>query len=187
MFGMFGSKPASRFKVMNHDVEVASVSRGGKVLFTGDTVNAWPKTHLEGQIFEVMLRSRSGLPYFAYYLCKDYYFAVASPAGAGGFGGPFRTEEFRTAVSQRIGLFVAEHLLKVMKVDARADIVGFRHNRVHTNVLAFVPTLGEWHAIQHCDAEDDDATDRKVSGVANGSVNIKDVVAIDAISPNGRD
>lgn len=186
MFG-FGGQPASKFRVMGHDVEIASISSGGKILFTSDTIRAYPKTQLEGQIFEVLLTTRSGMPYFAYYLSPDYYYAVVGSAGIAAFGGPFKTEEFRTAVSQQAGLFVVQHLLKAHKIDARADITSFRHNRAHTNVLAYVPSLGDWYPIQHNDAEDEDACERKVSEVERGTAKITDVIAVHDLSPSAQD
>lgn len=141
---------------------------------------------MEGQIFEVAFATRSGAPYFAYYLCPDYYLAVAGSAGAASFGGPLKTEEFRTAVSLQIGAFVAQHLLKVLKIDARSDITSFSHNRVHTNVLTYVPSLHDWYAIQHNDSEDDNASERKVANVEKGIAKITDVVAIHELSPNAQ-
>lgn len=186
MFGFFKSKPTSSFKVMGHDVEVVSVIRNAKALFTGETALRYPKTHLEGQIMEVMLRTRSGNPYFAYYLCSAYYHAVVHPAAAAAFGGPGRTEEFRTSVSQQVGAFVTQFLRQNPQLDARSDIVSFRHNRAHTNVLAFVPTLGQWFPIQHSDAEDDDASERKVAEVVSGRRRITQAVAVDAESPSAK-
>lgn len=184
MFGFFKSKATSKLKVMGHDVEVVSVIRNGKVLFTGDTARTYPKTHLEGQIMEVMLRTRFGNPYFAYYLCPAYYHAVVFPAGAAAFGGPAVTERFRTAVSQQAGAFVAQFIRQNPQLDARSDITSFRHNRAHTNVLAFVPTLSEWYPIQHSDAEDDDASERKVAEIVSGRLRITQAVAVDSISPS---
>lgn len=183
MFGMFKAKPVDKFSVMKHHVEVASIMRDGRPLFTSDTVRAYSKSHMEGQIFEIMFSTRSGAPYFVYYLCPDYYRAVVGSNGAGTFGGSHKTEEFRNAVSQQICNFLTQYLLKVHKIDARADIVSFSHNRAHTNVLTYVPLLADWYAIQHNDTEDENASEEKVEDIQNGSALITDFVAVTCLSP----
>lgn len=187
MFGLFKSKPSNKFKVMGHEVDVVSISRDGKVVFTGDTAKAYHMDHFEGQIFEVLFTTRTGNPYIVYYICPPYYFATVGPAGAAAFGGPFKTEEFRSAVSQQIGVFLVQYLRSARQIDARTDITSFRHNRAHTNVLAFVSSLNDWYAIQHNDVEDDDASERKVAQVNSGRIKITDVIAIDRLSPSGKD
>ena len=96
---------------------------------------------------------KSGSPYFACYTCPDYYFAVAAPGGFASFGGPFETEKFRSAVSQTIGTFLVKCLKDTLKVDASQEIVSFSHNRAHTNVLAYISSMGSWAPIQHNDAD----------------------------------
>lgn len=184
MFGLFKSKLSNKIKVMGHEVDVVSIIRDGKVLFTGDTAKAYPKTHLEGQIFEVHISTSSGNPYCVYYICQDYYFAVAGHAGTAAFGGPFRTEEFRSTVSQQICIFLVKYLLQELRIDARADIVSFSHNRAHTNVLAYVSLLGDWFPIQHNDSESDSASERKVALVNSGRASVADVIAVHGPSPN---
>lgn len=169
---------------MGHDVDVVSVSRDGDVLFTGAAAKAFPKSHVEGQIFEVSFGTRSGNPYFVYYLCSDYYFATVGPAGAASFGGPLKTEEFRSLVSQQVATFLVQYLQHAFRLDARADITSFSHNRAHTNVLAHVASLDNWYAIQHNDSERDDASERKVALVNRGGAQIADVIAIDYPSPS---
>lgn len=169
---------------MGHDVDVALVIRDGDVLFTGDLLKAFPKSHMEGQIFEISFGTQSGKPYFVYYLCPDYYFSVVGPGGAASFGGPFKTEEFRSAVSQQIAAFLVQYLQHAFRVDARMDITSFSHNRAHTNVLAYVASLDNWYAIQHNDSEGDDASERKIELVNKGAAQIADVIAIDDPSPS---
>lgn len=168
---------------MGHDVEVGIITRDGKLLFTSDSLKAYNRNHLEGQVFEVMLRTKSGSPYFAYYLCQDYYIAVAGSSPRE-FGGPLKTEAFRSAVSEEIALFVSKQMKFAHKVDAGRDIVSFSHNRVHTNVLAYVSSLGDWYAIQHHDGESEDATEMKVAQVNAGRATIAQVTATMALSPS---
>lgn len=167
---------------MGHDVEVALITRNGKTLFVSDTVNSYAKSHFEGQIFEVMLRTRLGLPYFAYYTCLDYYVSVATN-DAKAFGGNAKTEEFRTAVSNEIAVFTAKQLKASHGIDAAREIASFSHNRAHTNVLAYVSSLGEWCAIQHNDDEGDDATATKVVQVNAGRSTKAQVTAVMRPSP----
>lgn len=47
MFGFSKKGPSSNLRVMGHSVDVVSISRDGKILYTGDIVNAYPKDHLE--------------------------------------------------------------------------------------------------------------------------------------------
>lgn len=181
MFGLFQPRG---LRVMGHDVEVVSITRSGKLLYTSDKVKAPPTDRLEGQILEVALFTKSGAPYFAYYLCPDYYFATTTPAGKAAFGGPAATEEFRSLVSQHVAAFVVQHLRKSLQIDAASDIVSFSHNRVHTNVLAHVRSLSAWYPVQHNDNEDIDATERKVRQVNSGLASINDFIAVDEMSPN---
>ncbi len=43
-------EPSSELQVMGHNVEVISISRDGRLLYTGGIVETFPKSHLEGQI-----------------------------------------------------------------------------------------------------------------------------------------
>lgn len=183
MFGFRRKGPTSQFGVMGRRVDVVSIIRDGKVLFTGDVAKAFPKIHMEGQIFEVCLATRSGNPYFIYYICPDYYYAMVGAAGLASFGGAMKTEEFRSSVSQQVAAFLIQLLQHAFQIDARMDITAFSHNRAHTNVLSYVSSLDDWYAIQHNDAEDDEASKRKVALVNRGDALITDVIAIHRLSP----
>lgn len=184
MFGFFKSAPSSKIQVMGHDVAIALIVRDGKILYTGEVVKNYPKEHLEGKVFEVSFTTKSGNPYFVYYLCEDYYFAVAAPGASASFGGPLETEKFRVSVSQNVAKFLVEHLKSSLRSNAGADIKSFSHNRVHTNVLAYVESLNEWYPIQHNDSEDDEASERKVLQVNSRRLKISNVIAINEPSPH---
>lgn len=169
---------------MGHDLNVISITRNGKVLFTDEIARNYPKNHLEGKIFEIALVTGSGNPYFVYYLCQDYYFAVSTPGGSGSFGGPFETEKFRSTVSQAIAVFVVTFLKSSLRIDASRDIVSFRHNSAHTNTLTYVASLGDWFPIQQNESEHEDASEEKAADVNNGQAEISDVIAIDELSPS---
>jgi hypothetical protein len=184
MFDLFKSRLSNKLQVMGHEVDVVSIVRDGEVIFTGDTAKAFKKNHLEGQIFEILFSTRSGNPYCVYYLCEDYYFAVAGHAGTAAFGGPFKTQEFRSSAAQQIGIFLVKYLLKELGIDVRADIVSFSHNRAHTNVLAYVSSLGGWYPIQHSESESDSASEQKVAQVNSGRAPVTDFIAIYSPSPS---
>jgi hypothetical protein len=184
VFGLFKKDIQNKLSVMGHDLEVVSITRGGKILFTGEAARNFPKDHFEGTIMEVAFVCKSGNPYFAYYTCPDYYFAVAAPGGSASFGGPFETEKFRSAASQAIGVFVAKYLKDTLKIDAGREIVSFSHNRAHTNVLAYISSIGSWAPIQHNDAEGDDASERMAAAVDSGRVKLTDVIAVHELSPS---
>jgi len=112
------------------------------------------------KIFEASFGTSSGNPYFTYYVCPDYYLATVGPAGAASFGGAGKTEKFRSTVSEQIASFLVQYLQHVFQVDARNDITSFHHNRDHTNVLTYVASLNNWHAIQHNDSEEDNASEQ---------------------------
>jgi hypothetical protein len=187
VFGFFEKRPSSSLRVMGHDVNVVSITRDAEVLYTGAIVRTYAKDRLEGQILEISFGTRSGNPYFVYYLCPDYYFAVALPSGAASFGGPQKTEEFRSAVSQQIALFLVQYLQNALQIDARADITSFSHNSANTNVLAYVASLSGWYPIQHNNTEGEDASEEKVAQVDSGTAMIADVIAVDYPSPEGID
>jgi hypothetical protein len=180
--------PSSKLRVMGHDLDVVSITRNGKILFTGEVARNFPKDHLEGKVLEIAFRTGSGRPYFAYYLCHDYYCAVTLPGGAGYFGSPIeaalKAEEFRSTVSQAIMAFLVGYLKSALKIDASRDVASFSHNRAHTNTLSYVASLDDWFPIQHNDSESDDASERKVAAVNGGRCSIAEVIAVDQLSPS---
>lgn len=184
MFGLFKKETQSKLRVMGHDLDVVSITRGGKILFTGESARKFPEDHFAGRILEVAFVCKSGSPYFAYYICPDYYFAVTVPGGAASFGGPLETEKFRSAVSQAIGAFLVKCLKDTLKIDASREIISFSHNRAHTNVLAYISSMGSWAPIQHNDAEGDDASERKAAAVDSGRIKLSDVIAVNELSPS---
>lgn len=186
MFGLFKKEAQSKLRVMGHDLEVVSITRDGKILFTGEAARKFPKDHFEGKIFEVAFVCRSGTPYFAYYICPDYYHDVVSVGRVSihEVKKAMQVEAFRSAVSQAIGAFLVKCLKDTLKVDAGREIVSFSHNRAHTNVLAYISSIGSWAPIQHNDSEGDDASERKAAAVNNGRVKLSDVIAVDELSPS---
>lgn len=185
MFGFFKKGRTGNIRVMGHDLDVLSITRNGKVIYTSELTKDYKKDHLEGKIFEVSFPTRSGSPYFAYYLCEKYYLAVVHPGNAASFGGPNKTDDFRSAASQSIAAFLINYLKSSFQINASKDIISFSHNRAHTNVLAYVKSLDNWYPIQHSESEDDDASERKAAGVNRGHLDITNVIAVDESSPSG--
>lgn len=105
MFGLFKKEAQSKLRVMGHDLEVVSITRDGKILFTGEAARKFPKDHFEGTIMEVAFVCKSGSPYFAYYTCPDYYFAVAAPGGSASFGSCLRLRNSDRLSRKQSGLF----------------------------------------------------------------------------------
>ena len=168
---------------MGYDLNVLSITRNGKILFTNELIKNQPKHHLEGRIFEVAFICKSGNPYFAYYVCPEYYSVVAGPGNWGSFEKSAKFDKFRSIVSLAIKPFLVNQLKNSHKLNPGREIISFSHNRKHTNVLAYVPLIGDWAPIQHNDTESSDAAERKVANVNNGRLQLSDVIAIDEISP----
>ena len=78
LFSFYKKKYSSAIVVSGKTALVVSITRNGEVLYTDDVVKKYPKDHLEGKVFEVAFQTQEGNPYFAYYLCDDYYFQVTN-------------------------------------------------------------------------------------------------------------
>ena len=171
---------------MEYNLDVLSITRNGKILFTNELIKNYPKYHLEGRIFEVAFICRSGNPYFTYYVCPEYYSVVA---GLGNwvsfenFEKCAKFDKFRSTVSLAIKPFLVNQLKSTHQLRLGREIISFSHNRRHTNVLAYVSLIGDWAPIQHNDTERSDAAERKVADVNNGRLHLSNVIAIDKISP----
>jgi hypothetical protein len=185
LFGFFKKKHSSAITVSGKTALVVSITRNGEVLYTDDAVKKYPRDHLEGKVFEVSFPTQSGNPYFAYYLCDEYYVEVTNPNIQGTMQMAMGTSAFRSEVSQKMGLFVAQYLKSALGIDASKEIVNFSHNRAHTNVLAYIESLDDWYPIQHCDAEGDDASELKASKVNRGVLTASEVIAVTDLSPTG--
>lgn len=80
-------------------------------------------------------------------------------------------------------MFLILYLMDKNGKDIRHPQMSFSHNRIHTNVIAYVKKLNDWFPIQHSSEEDDFATERKVSEVNSGLISITDVIAVHSTSP----
>lgn len=150
---------------------------------TSEALKSRPKDWMGGQTIEVMVHHPSQKPYFIYYENEQYYFSMVSAGWRQPLSNVQDFEGYRSSVSQALCLFLVLHLIKAEGKDIRHPEMSFTHNRIHTNVVAYVERLHNWYPIQHSSEESDSATDRKLVLVNRGSVDISEVIAINAPSP----
>lgn len=174
MFGIF-NKPNPSLKVMGMNAEILEILHSGRPIMKSPTLESMPKDRLEGSVFEVGFFLTSGEPYFAYYVCEEYYFGVNQMHGLGQDIGRF--EQFRNVIAQEIAKFLVQFLMK-QGVDIRRNLASFSHNKKHTHVLAYVQSLGDWYPIRHGEHEPDSAIDRKLSQLNSGSAKIGELVSV---------
>ena len=183
MLGLFRKKIDDVLSCQGREITIVSVMRDARILYTGSLVDTFEPSLLEGKIFEVAFETRSGNPFFVYYLCPEYYAEVAL-GGAGTLNAARLAEDFRTKASQTIVQFLVRYMQRYHRTDISADIVSFSHNRAHTNVLAYVEHLQNWYPIQQASHEPDDAIERKVDRVNRQELDIAYVVAMSDLSPS---
>lgn len=160
---------------------VLLITQSGEIVFVSDTLKTRDRNWLGGQALEVMVTTPGISPYFIYYENEGYYLRMASPQQS--LSNTHDYAEYRSNVSQALCMLLILHLMKNHGKDIRHPQMSFSHNRIHTNVIAYVDKLKNWYPIQHNSQESDFATEQKVAKVNRGEVNIKDVIAIHAPSP----
>lgn len=189
MFGIFKKKEPQADQALQQvttalaqmGASVLLVTQSGKVLLASDSLRARPRDWLGGQVMEVMISSPASDPYFIYYENEGYYLKMAGTQQSLSDFQDYGT--YRSNVSQALCMYLALHLMKTYGKDIRHPQMSFSHNRVHTNVVAYVERLGNWYPIQHNSEESDSATERKVAQVNRGAVDITDVIAVHELSP----
>ncbi len=160
---------------------VLLITQAGKIVMVSESLRTRPKDWMGGQAIEVMISHPSLDPYFIYYENEKYYFSMAG--GARSLANFQDFGDYRNNVSQLLCMHLVLHLLKTQGKDIRHPGMSFSHNRIQTNVVAYVERLNNWYPIQHSSEESDSATERKVAQVNRGSINITDVIAMNAPSP----
>jgi len=162
-------------------VSVLLITQSGEIVMVADSLRSRPRDWLGGNVMEVMI-SRPGLdPYFIYYENDTYYYSVAG--GATSLPGFRNYESYRSTVSQALSMYLVLYLMKTRGQDIRHPQMSFSHNRIHTNVIAYVQRLRNWYPIQHGSEEPEDATDDKVEQVNTGNIDIAEVIATYKLSP----
>lgn len=189
MFGIFKKRESQADEAQRQiddaltqmGASVLLITQAGKIVMVSESLKSRPKDWLGGQAIEVMISHPHLDPYFIYYENEKYYFSVA---GATQSLSNFQDYgEYRSNVSQLLCMYLVLHLLKSQGKDIRHPEMSFSHNRIHTNVVAYVERLNNWYPIQHSSEESDSATERKVDKVNRGSISISDVIAMHESSP----
>ena len=162
---------------------VLLIIQSGKIVMTADILRDRPHDWLGGQAIEVMISSPGSDPYFIYYENDGYYFEMAKNGSRQSISNFQDYETYRNNVSQALCMFLILYLMDKNGKDIRHPQMSFSHNRIHTNVIAYVKKLNDWFPIQHSSEEDDFATERKVSEVNSGLISITDVIAVHSTSP----
>lgn len=168
-------------EVMGRNVQVALIMRDAKVLHSGDVLNSYPKDFWQGQVIEVAFATRSGNPYFVYYICEEYYFSV--PGGAmmsiaDLANSDPNPSEFRNTVSNQLAVFLVQLIAQKYGEDIRSELASFSHNTVDTNVLAYVESLGEWYPIQSSAADSEADFNRKLNLANTEPDRISELIAV---------
>lgn len=190
MFGLFDRKKKSQNESVQAKVvrpledmgaSVLLITHNGQLVMVADSLKNKPRDWYGGQVMEVAINVPGTSPYFIYYENETYYFKMAQ--GLQPLSGAQDFSEYRSIVSQNLCMFLVAHLFKVSGKDIRHPQMSFSHNRIHTNVVAYVNRLNNWYPIQHNSEEPDEATEQKVAQVNSGSLEISQVIAVDGPSP----
>lgn len=165
---------------------VLLITQSGKIVMVSDSLRNRPRDWLGGQALEVMISHPSLDPYFIYYENEDYYLRMASNGSRVSIADFQKVQDagtYRNTVSQTLCMYLILYLIRTQGKDIRHPQMSFSHNRIHTNVIAYVEKLGNWYPIQHGSEESDSATERKVDQVNRGAADITDVIAVHEPSP----
>lgn len=194
VFGLFKKKESQADTALQQvndalaqmGASVLLITQSGRIVLVSDSLKGRPRDWLGGQVMEVMISSPGTDPYFIYYENEDYYVNMAgigSRMSISDFNKINDYEAYRTNVSQALCIHLVLHLMKTQGKDIRHPQMTFSHNRIHTNVIAYVEKLRNWYPIQHSSEESDSATERKVAKVNRGAVDITEVIAVSGPSP----
>jgi hypothetical protein len=194
MFDNFNKRESQADQAQRHidgsleqmGASVLLITQSGKIVMVSDSLRIRPSDWLGGQVVEVMISGPKFDPYFIYYENEDYYFKMASNGSRvslDDFQKVYDAETYRNNVSQVLCMYLVIYLTRAQGKDIRHPQMSFSHNRIHTNVVAYVERLNNWYPIQHSSEESDSATELKVAQVNRGSVDITDVIAIHELSP----
>lgn len=189
MFGFFKKSESQADKAQKQiddalekmGASVLLITQSGKIVMVADSLKSKSHDWLGGQAIEVMISHPKSDPYFIYYENENYYFSMAgaqqSLSNLKDYG------EYRSNVAQILCMYLVTYLLQTQGKDIRHPKMSFSHNRIHTNVIAYVNRLSNWYPIQHSSEESDSASEEKVAKVNLGSIGINDVIAIHDSSP----
>ena len=171
-------------KVNNYLEELSAkvllITHAGRVIMQSDFLKSKPKDWLGGRAIEVGFTGDGFKPFFIYYENDDYYFNAQR--GIVGLNEK-NPNDYRMEVSQVLLNFLIVQVFKDINKDISGSNLHFYHNKTNTNVIAYIKNLDTWVPIQHSAKESDTAIDRKIKKLNDGDLLIKDVIAIDELSP----
>ncbi len=178
------SKKQINDMLINLNVSVLLITQSGKVVMVSEDLQERQHDWLGGQIIEVMINNPEREPYFIYYENEDYYLKiVSSMMGHTNFDDYTNFANYRVTVAQQLCMYLVIFMLEKFRVDISHPQMHFSHNRIHTNVIAYVECLGNWFPIRHNSDEADSATERKVAAVNSGEADISEFISIHELSP----
>jgi hypothetical protein len=179
---MFFNPKKKNFKKLDElNASILLVMQSGKILFASEELKSKPRDWFGGSVLEVMI-SRPGMdPFFIYYENFDYYKKMV--AGMQSISIDHEYETYRTDVSLELCKFLVLHLRDEYQKDIRHPQMQFSHNKIHTNVIAYVEKFRQWYPIQHASDESDSATDDKVAMVNRGMNDLTEFIAMHRLSP----
>lgn len=194
MFGIFKKRESQADQAQRQiddalkqmGASVLLITQSGRIVKVSDSLRSRPRNWLGGQAMEVMISHPSQDPYFIYYENEDYYLRMASNESRVSIADFKKSQDagtYRNNVSQALCMYLILYLIRTQGKDIRHPQMSFSHNRIHTNVIAYVEKLSNWYPIQHRSAESDFATEHKVAQVNRGGVDITDVIAVHEPSP----
>ncbi|WP_288896169.1 hypothetical protein [uncultured Delftia sp.] len=194
MFGIFKKRETEVEQAQREIAEalqqigarVLLITQSGNILMVSESLQSRPSDWFGGQAIEVMVTHPNLDPFFVYYENDDYYFKMARNGSRVSIADAQKAndaETYRSNISQMLCMYVVLFIMKTQGKDIRHPQMSFSHNRIHTNVIAFVKRLSNWYPIQHSDQEPDSATEQKINQINQGTLDIRSVIAIHKISP----
>lgn len=175
------TRPSNTITGLEFSAEVLLIMRSSKILMTSASLAEKEKSHLDGAVFEIMVKMQEGDPFFVYYKCDEYYWLAQQQVS---ISDAFKGPKWRTEVSEKIMVFLAKYISYSLKENIGPLMTSYHHNAKHTNVIAYIEKLDEWYPIRHNDSESEDITELRVSDVNTGIADVSQFVAISDLSPN---
>lgn len=176
-----GKPPANALTGLEYPAEILLVTQSGKALMTSESLARENHAHMDGAVFEIMVKMRNGVPFFIYYKCEEYYFMLMQP---GSILEAQKAEQWRAEVSRKALEFLREFILQATQEDIGPRMISYHHNAKHTNVVAYVERLDGWYPIQQSENDHEDTTELRVAAVNSGTSSISEFIAVSDLSPS---
>jgi len=130
-----GSAPSNTLTGLEYSAEILLVTQSGKIIMTSESLKRENHEHLDGAVFEILVKMHNGDPFFVYYKCEDYYFSLMRP---GSILEAQKAQQWRADVSEKALVFLREFILYETQEDIGPKMVSYHHNAKHTNVVAYI-------------------------------------------------